>query len=59
MYDITIAGSLIDAAELDGDAKIQAACHSLTFAGRIVRVHDVDGETVIAEYRNGDLLRVA
>jgi hypothetical protein len=58
MYDITITGSLIDASEYDIDAKIKAACHSLTFAGRIVRVHDVDGETVIAEYRNGDLLHV-
>jgi hypothetical protein len=56
MYDITITGSLIDAADYDGDAKIKAACHSLTFAGRLVRVHGADGVSVIAEYRDGELL---
>lgn len=59
MYDITITGSLIDAADHDGDAMIKAAVHSLTFAGRLVRVHGVDGVSVIAEYRNGDLIDAA
>lgn len=59
MYDITITGSLIDSGECDGDALIKAAVHSLTFAGRLVRVHGVDGVSVIAEYRNGDLIAAA
>ena len=59
MYDITITGSLIDDATRDGDAMIKAAIHSLTFAGRLVRVHGVDGVSVIAEYRDGNLVAAA
>jgi hypothetical protein len=54
MYDITINGSIIDAADCDGDAMIKAACHSIAFTGRLVRVHGVDGVSVIAEYRDGE-----
>ena len=59
MYDITITGSLIDAADKGGDAMIKAAVHSLTFAGRLVRVHGVDGVSVLAEYRDGELIDAA
>jgi hypothetical protein len=59
MYDITITGSLIDSADKGGDAMIKAACHSLGFAGRLVRVHGVDGVSVLAEYRDGELIAAA
>lgn len=59
MYDITIAGSLIDSADKDGDAMIKAAVHSLSFDGRLVRVHGVDGVSVLAEYRHGELIEAA
>lgn len=53
MYDITLVGSLVgDGASVE-DAYSTAKKISLQFPGRLIRVHDVDGETVIAEYRDG------
>lgn len=58
-YDITLNGSIIDGADCGGDAMIKAACHSTLFGGRITRVHGVDGVSVLAEYRDGELIEAA
>lgn len=53
MYDITLTGSLIDAGNTLDDAITKAKALSLSFAGRLIRVHNVDGVSVAAEFRNG------
>lgn len=53
MYDITLTGSIVQAGRTVDDAHAKAATISEGFPGRLIRIHDVDGETVIAEYRDG------
>ena len=55
MYDISVLGSTIQSGRTPQEAfdKAIEISNSSTFAGRLVRVHDVDGREVIAEYRNG------
>lgn len=53
MYDITLTGSIVQAGRTIEDAHAKAAVVSQGFPGRLIRVHGVDGETVIAEYRDG------
>lgn len=53
LFDITLRGSIIGQGESLQDAKTTARHLSLTQPGRLVRVHDLDGETVIFECRNG------
>lgn len=54
MYDITLTGSIVNGAYTREKALTLAQTMSqTTFQGRLLRVHDVDGETVIAEYRDG------
>lgn len=63
IYDITINGSLV--AEGKGDTPDRAYWDALkTVEGvsrnnptRLVRLHSVDGTTVIAEYRNGRMVQ--
>lgn len=57
-YDITVTGSLVGGADTSELAKREAAQVSKVMIGRLVRVHDVDGETVIAEYRDGKALEL-
>lgn len=57
MYDVTLTGSLLDAGNTPDDAKRRARqISAITYPGRLIRVHGIDGETVIAEFRNGELL---
>lgn len=59
MYDVTLTGSLLDAGNTPDDAKRRARqISAITYPGRLIRVHDVDGETVIAEYRDGIALEL-
>lgn len=53
MYDITLTGSIVQAGRTIEDAHVKAATVSRGFPGRLIRIHGVDGETVIAEYRDG------
>jgi hypothetical protein len=60
MYDITLNGSLIGGGRTPIDAQAEARDLSVHYApGRLIRVHGVDGETVIAEYRDGFALAQA
>jgi hypothetical protein len=53
MYDISLLGSTVQSAWTIEDAHIKAATVSRGFPGRLIRIHGVDGETVIAKYRDG------
>lgn len=53
LYDVTLNGSIIGQGESFQEAKIAARRASLKFPNRQVRVHDLDGETIIFECRNG------
>lgn len=53
MYDISLLGSTIQSARTIEEAHSMAVEVSEAFAGRLVRIHGVDGWEVIAEYRNG------
>lgn len=53
LFDITLMGSIIGQGESLQEAKENARRLSLTFPNRLVRVHDLDGETVLVEVRNG------
>lgn len=55
-YDISLLGSTVQSGSTPEDAHRKAETISLGFPGRLVRIHDVDGETVIAEYRDGKQL---
>ena len=52
-YDISLLGSTVQSGSTPEDAFAKAKTISEGFPGRLVRVHGVDGETVIAEYRDG------
>lgn len=59
MYDITLTGSLVNGASTSDEAlEIAKTMSQTTFAGRLLRVHGIDGETVIAEFRNGQSLEL-
>ena len=55
MYDISVLGSTIQTGRTPQEAYDKAVeiSQSGVFAGRLVRVHGVDGWEVLAEYRNG------
>jgi hypothetical protein len=55
LYDITLGGSIIGQGESFQEAKVNARRLSLAprFKNRQIRVHDLDGETIIFECRNG------
>lgn len=53
LYDITLGGSIIGQGESFQEAKVNARKASLRFPNRLVRVHDLDGETIIFDCRNG------
>jgi hypothetical protein len=54
IYDITLRGSLVGEGHSLAEARLEAQRLSLvSFPNRLVRVHDLDGETIIFEYRNG------
>lgn len=53
LYDITLRGSIIGQGESFQGAKVAARQASLRFPNRLVRVHDLDGETIIFECRDG------
>ena len=55
LYDITLGGSIIGQGESFQEAKINARRLRLApgFKNRLVRVHDLDGEVIIFECRNG------
>ncbi len=53
MYDITLTGSIVQAGRTPQEAYDKAIEISKGFAGRLIRVHDIDGVEVLAEYRNG------
>jgi len=55
-YDISLQGSTIQSGRTIEDASAKAVEISKGFAGRLIRVHGVDGETVMAEYRDGQLI---
>lgn len=61
MYDVSVLGSTVARGFTKAEALNQALETSQrpTFVTRLLRVHDVDGITVIAEVRNGRLLHVA
>lgn len=57
MYEVSLFGSTIARQSNPCDAVLQAQFNSRhIYPGRLVRVHDVDGVTVIAEVRDGRLL---
>lgn len=56
MYDVSLIGSTVQSGRTLDEAYDMAKTISETFAGRLIRVHDVDGQTVLAEYRNGQAL---
>lgn len=53
LYDVTLNGSIIGQGESFQEAKVAARRASLRFPNRLVRVHDLDGEVIIFECRNG------
>lgn len=53
LYDVTLNGSIIGQGESFQEAKVAARRASLRFPNRPVRVHDLDGEIIIFECRNG------
>lgn len=53
MYDISLLGSTIQVGRTPQEAYDKAVEISKGFAGRLVRVHGVDGIEVLAEYRDG------
>lgn len=53
MYDISVLGSTVQSGRTIEEAHQLAVKVSEGFAGRLVRIHGVDGWEVIAEYRNG------
>lgn len=56
-YDITLSGSLIGAGFEVATAVGEALTQSTeSYPGRLIRVHGIDGETVLAEVRNGELV---
>jgi hypothetical protein len=56
-YDITLNGSLLDSRETLSSAETIAQHMSeFTYPGRLIRIHDVDGVSVLAEYRDGKQL---
>lgn len=55
-YDISLLGSTVQSGRTPEEAFGKAVEVSRGFAGRLVRVHDVDGVSVIAEYRDGQQL---
>lgn len=56
MYEISVFGSTIAQQENPRAALLRAGFISLyIYPRRLVRVHDVDGVTVIAELRDGRL----
>jgi hypothetical protein len=52
-YDISLLGSTVQSGRTIEEAHGRAAAVSQGFPGRLVRIHDVDGVSIIAEYRNG------
>ena len=56
--DITMTGSLIGWGEDESAARREAAHLSKVMVGRLIRVHGVDGVSVIAEYRDGRALEL-
>lgn len=59
MYDITLTGSLLDSGSTITEAlRLAKLISEFTYPGRLIRVHGVDGETVIAEYRDGKSLEL-
>lgn len=52
-YDISLQGSTVQSARTIEEAHEKARVVSEGFAGRLVRIHGIDGWEVIAEYRNG------
>lgn len=53
-YDITVTGSLRDGRSTLESAMDRAKSMSLNnYPGRLVRVHGLDGVSVVAEFRNG------
>lgn len=59
MYDITLTGSLVNGAYTQDEAlELAKTMSEIAFPGRLLRVHGVDGETVIAEYRDGRALEL-
>lgn len=57
-YDISLLGSTVQSGRTIDEARNKAVKVSEGFPGRLVRIHDVDGETVIAEYRDGKALEL-
>lgn len=59
-HDITVNGSLIGAA-FEVAVAVENAMDFSTedFPGRLIRVHDIDGESVLAEVRDGVLVLLA
>lgn len=55
MYDISILGSTYFQVPSYALAHETARGLSLEKSGRLVRIHDIDGESVLAEYRFGRL----
>jgi hypothetical protein len=53
LYDVTLNGSIIGQGESFQEAKVNARQASLKFPNRLVRVHDLDGEKIIFECRDG------
>lgn len=56
MYDVSLIGSTVQSGHTIDEAYTMAKTISEGFPGRLIRVHDVDGETVLAEFRNGQAL---
>lgn len=55
-HDITLHGSIIGSGDTLSDAVTQALDLSTeSFPRRLVRVHDVDGETMVVEVRDGKI----
>lgn len=54
IFNITVNGSIVSEAFSIENAQYKALCLSFEdFPGRLVRVHDANGETVIFEARDG------
>jgi hypothetical protein len=55
-YDISLRGSTVQSGRTPEEAFDKAVEVSRGFAGQLIRVHDVDGMSVLAEYRDGKQL---
>ena len=59
-YDVTLNGSLISAGfEVATAVSIAQEQSARDYPGRLIRVHGLDGETVLAEVRDGALVLLA